>query len=74
MIDFQLTEHEKTQGLWRRLVGHLADRLADLRVRNDAAISEYETASIRGEIKALKRLIALDADRPIMTGDDDGAP
>jgi hypothetical protein len=72
--DFQLTEHDKAQGLWVRLKAHLAERLADLRVRNDAALTESETATLRGEIKALKHIIALDAVRPIMTGDGDDAP
>jgi hypothetical protein len=73
VTDFQLTEHDKAQGLWLRLAAHLADRLADARLRNDAALSEPETAALRGEIRCLKRLLALGADRP-MTGDGDDAP
>lgn len=69
MIDFTLTEPDKTTGLWLRLKTHMEDRLAVARVRNDAALSEHETATIRGEIKALKSLIKLDAARP-MTGED----
>jgi hypothetical protein len=70
---FELSEHDKAQGLWLRLKAHLESRLAIARMRNDAAQSEPETAMLRGEIRALKRLIALDADRP-MTGDGDDAP
>jgi hypothetical protein len=69
VIDFELTEHDKVQGLWLRLRAHLEDRLAAARVRNDGALSESETASLRGEIKTLKRIIALGDDRP-MTGDE----
>ena len=69
MIDFELTEHDKVQGLWLRLRAHLEDRLAAARVRNDGALFESETASLRGEIKTLKRIIALGDDRP-MTGDE----
>lgn len=66
---FSLTGHDKAQGLWLRLRAHLEERLADLRVRNDALQSEYETASLRGEIRCLKKLIALGDVRP-MTGQD----
>ena len=69
MIDFELTEHDKVQGLWLRLRAHLDDRLAAARLRNDGALSEYQTASLRGEIKTLKHIIALGDDRPDMTGD-----
>lgn len=70
MIDFNLSEHDKAQGLWLRLRAHLEARLADARVRvgNDSAMGERETASLRGEIRTLKRIIALGDDRPDMTG------
>lgn len=68
MIDFNLSEHDKAQGLWLRLRAHLEARLADARVRNDGAMNDYETASLRGEIRTLKRIIALGDDRPDMTG------
>jgi len=68
-VSFELSEHDKSQGLWVRLKAHLEDRLAAARVRNDASLPEHETATIRGEIKALKRLLALGDSRP-MTGDD----
>jgi hypothetical protein len=71
VIDFTLTEQDKATGLWLRLKAHMEDRLAAARVRNDAALTEPETAALRGEIKALKSLIRLDAVRPILTGDDE---
>lgn len=67
---FRLTEYDKAQSLWLRLKAHLDERLAYLRQKNDGFSSEYETASLRGEIRSLKRLIALGDDRP-MTGIDD---
>lgn len=67
---FSLSDNDKAQGLWLRLRAHLEARLADARVRNDGAMGEYETASLRGEIRCLKRIIALGDDRPAMTGDD----
>lgn len=68
MADFQLSEHDKAQGLWLRLKAHLEERLALKRIRNDTLLGEYETALLRGEIKCLKRIISLGDDRPIMTG------
>lgn len=68
MSDFQLSEHDKAQGLWLRLKAHLEDRLALARIRNDTLLTEYETALLRGEIKCLKRIISLGDDRPVLTG------
>jgi hypothetical protein len=51
----------------------LLDRLSDARRRNDKALSEHETAALRGEIYCLKKLMALGDDRP-MTGDGDQPP
>ena len=67
---FTLTEHDKASGLWLRLRAHLEDRLTSARVRNDAVLTDTETATLRGEIKALKSLIRLDAVQPILTGDE----
>lgn len=74
MTDFRLTEHDKASSLWLRFKSHLEDRLADARVRNDnEALTEQQTAILRGRIKCLRGLIELGADRPPLTGDD-GAP
>jgi hypothetical protein len=68
--DFQLTEADKSTGLWLRLKAHLETRLTDVRQLNDRAQSEHETAALRGEIRCLKQLIRLDASRPL-TGDEE---
>lgn len=65
---FILTENEKATLLWARIKGHLNDKLAAARRRNDTPQSEQETAMLRGEIKTLKGIIALGDDRPV-TGD-----
>ncbi len=69
---FALADHEKTSILWVRLQEHLNEKLTAARRRNDAPMSEAETATLRGEIKTLKWIIALGDDRP-MTGET-GAP
>lgn len=70
MIDFHLSENDKSTALWLRLKAHMEGRLAAARVRNDGALTEAETAALRGEIKTLKALTRLDLARP-MTGDDE---
>lgn len=74
-IDFELTLNDKASSLWLRLSAHLDDRLADARRRNDGglggcSLSENETATLRGEIRCLKKLIALGDDRPVLTGNE----
>lgn len=70
-MDFQLTELDKAQSLWLRLKEYLEYRLATARKDNDRpTMTEHETATLRGEIRCLKRLIALGDDRPVVTGDE----
>lgn len=71
MTEFILSEQDKSTSLWLRLLSHFEDRLALARIRNDAPLSDHETATIRGEIKALKALIRLNVTRPIVAGDED---
>lgn len=70
---FQLTDSDKAQPLWHRLKTYLEQRLDTARKRNDAPLTEAETATLRGEIRCLRQLIMLGDDRP-MTGEDDEAP
>jgi hypothetical protein len=65
---FELSEADKASALWLRLKEHLETRLADARKRNDGVQPEADTAALRGEIRALKRIIALGDDRPFLTG------
>lgn len=74
MTDFELTHSDKASSLWQRLCFHLEDRLVRARQRNDATLSEPETAALRGEIACLKKLLALGADRPMLTGDEEQPP
>lgn len=69
MTDFLLSDYEKSQPLWMRLKAHLEDRLASARSKNDAPLSDVDTAALRGEIRCLKTLIRLDISRPL-TGEE----
>ena len=69
---FSLTETDKATHLWLRLTQHFEKRLADARVRNDnPELGEFQTATLRGEIRVLKGILQLGADRPVMTGGDE---
>jgi hypothetical protein len=71
MNDFQLSETDKASGLWLRLKEHFEERIAAARQRNDNIQSDADTAALRGEIRALKRLVRLGEDRPFLDGNDD---
>lgn len=57
---FRPAEHERHGQLWRDLMRHCEDRLAELRQRNDADQDERVTANLRGRIAEIKALLALD--------------
>lgn len=63
-VSFQLADAEKQSALWGRIATHLEERLADLRAQNDKDVSETETATLRGRIAEVKRLIELGKSRP----------
>ena len=58
-----LTDAEIHGPLWIRIEQHLVARLARLRARNDNALTLEETNYTRGEIRAVKNLLAAGADR-----------
>lgn len=59
-----LTDREKLTPLWAALEGHLKARLATLRAKNDAPMSEAETAVLRGRIAEVKAFLSLGDERP----------
>lgn len=66
--DFELSQGDKVSSLWVRLCAHMEERVSAARQRNDKPLPEMETAMLRGEIKALTRLIALGDDQPVLAG------
>lgn len=57
---FRPAEHERHGQLWRDLMRHLEDRLAELRQQNDATLDDRATATLRGRIAEVKSLLSLD--------------
>lgn len=56
---FYIKPHEAQQEVWRKLEGHLMERLEYLRTQNDSDLSELQTAKIRGKIDEIKRILDL---------------
>lgn len=62
---FALTNGDKQNGLWRRLLEHMKRERDDLREKNDSLLLDpVQTADVRGRIAQLNELIALDDPTP----------
>jgi hypothetical protein len=70
MLSAELNHNDFASVTWQKLRLHLESRLSMLRRRNDANLAADETAHIRGQIAALKTLLALEEDpaKPTTTG------
>lgn len=68
VLDFGLTNGERFHPLWIKLSGYFNGRLTNLRAQNDGPLSEQDTATLRGQIKLLKAIIALGKDEPPIDG------
>lgn len=69
--DFRLQVGEDTSPIWLRLRAYLEHRLERAREQNDNPASAEQTATLRGEIKALKGLLALGRPRSPVSEDTD---
>ena len=70
-VPFKLDDHERASALWQKLEAHLRERLNMARLKNDGELSEVETARLRGQIFALKSLIALGRDSVVPSNSTD---
>lgn len=59
-----LSFEDKQSPTWRKIKAHLEERLQLSREKNDNEQPEDKTALLRGEIRALKELLALDKPAP----------
>lgn len=65
-------DHEVLSSTWKKLSGHLEERLIMLRLKNDASLSPEHTQKVRGQIGEIKRTLSLsrpDVDYEDITGD-----
>ena len=65
----RLNFEERNSALWFKLNEFMTERIDTLRRKNDGMLDEITTASIRGEIRALKELVALATDPPTVADD-----
>lgn len=56
---------DRTSATWQYVEHSLMSRLQTLREKNDATLPEFETAVLRGEIRAIKFLLSL-PDTPVI--------
>lgn len=61
----RLTEAQQTNPLWQQLRRHYTDRLAQLQADNsNVALSEKDTAVLRGRIAECRALLEMDSPEP----------
>lgn len=63
---FKLTEHERLNPVWPKLMKYFEARLQSLRERNDANSDPQVTAMLRGRIAELKAVMNLDKEMPFI--------
>ena len=56
----EMTFEERNSALWVKLKEHLTARLDLLRRKNDSPLSPEETSSLRGAIREVKTMLALE--------------
>jgi len=57
----KLSDSERISACWVKLEKHMKSEIDLLRQRNDADIDAVKTATIRGQILALKKVLSLAA-------------
>lgn len=65
-----LNSSEAHNPVWMKVKKHLEARLTELRAKNDGNLDERKTALLRGRIKAIKDVLALDT-APAVSADDE---
>lgn len=66
-----LDQNDRQSITWRKLNKHLEERLQALRARNDTELDPTATAKLRGEISAVKNILALGEKAPDGVVDED---
>lgn len=66
MTSFTLTKQERYDPLWKRIREHYETRLSELRLQNDARMSEAERSELLGRIAEVKRALAFEKDAPVV--------
>lgn len=67
----KLTSADLVSPTWQKLKKHMDARLQSLRAKNDNNMDPIKTATVRGEIRSLKNLLALSEKAPAMGADEE---
>lgn len=65
-----LSHIEAQSAFWQKIKAHLDERLQRLREKNDGNLDERRTAELRGAIREIKNLAALDKPAPSVDATD----
>ena len=64
-----LNHTDRHSATWQKIKQWAEEEINFLRIKNDGALDELTTASIRGEIRALKKLVAVEIPPPDLADD-----
>jgi hypothetical protein len=59
-----LDDNDRKSPVWQKIESYLKEELQALRERNDIPMYPDKTADIRGEIKAIKKLLSKTKEKP----------
>lgn len=70
MTDRVLEPIDRQSAVWLKLKKYLEAELASLRAKNDGNLDEIKTATLRGHIRRVKSILALENDAPPASEED----
>ena len=65
-----LTDQDRKSAVWLRVQEYVTEQIDVCRRKNDGDLDQFATASLRGEIRALKKILSLGESPPTMEADD----
>lgn len=66
----ELTVQEKNSTLWHKIDERLTELIHNAQKKNEGPLDAYQTAEVRGRIRAYRVLQSLGDDRPELSEDD----
>jgi hypothetical protein len=65
-MSIQLTQGERLSSTWQKVYEHLEEELHSAQLKLERLLSADETNMTRGEIRAIRRLMSLNTERPFI--------
>jgi hypothetical protein len=63
---FELSLAERHSALWAKIYEHFEEELDNVRLELEKNQTEHQTAERRGEIRAIRKMLRLNDERPII--------